>query len=65
VQEIILENKMTNLDKQLGNCERWKKAEKELKKLEESMKLIKQYPIKPIEKRVYSPPYQCNNFYNY
>ena len=63
---------MATLDRKIESSEKWKRAKKELKafeelmkKFEESMKLIKQYSIKPLEKKVYSTPYQIPQCFCY
>jgi hypothetical protein len=50
-------NYMTSIDDSVKGCERWKKAEGDLKTFNELMKVIKQYPIKSSKSAAVSPPY--------
>jgi len=53
-------SKMSLLEKQLKNSEKWKNAEKDLKNFNEMIKLIEKYPVKLIYVPVISLPYKLN-----
>lgn len=46
---------MDTIEDRMKECERWEQAEENLKSFKETMKLVKQYPIKHNMKRVPPP----------
>jgi len=56
---------MKLINNQTKNIEKWKKAEQNLEEFYEVIRLVKKYPIKPIEKSVNSQPYQIPDNFSY
>ncbi len=48
---------MKTIDDKIKECERWKKAEEDLKNFDEMIELIKKYPLIPSQDPPPPPPY--------
>ena len=62
---ICLVGFMNTIDKKLQDSQRWKEAQKALENFKEMMKLVRKYPIKPMQQLPPSPPYTISELYNY
>jgi len=56
---------MKTIEAKLEDSQRWKKAQENLANFEEMMKLVRQYPIKPMQSPPPSPPYTILELYRY
>jgi len=56
---------MKTVEAKLENSQRWEKAQENLANFEEMMRLIRQYPIKPMQSSPPSPPYTIPEPYKY
>jgi len=51
---------MKTIDQKIQSSNRWKEAQENLDNFRKMIKLVEQYPIKPIEQFPPSPPYELN-----
>jgi len=56
---------MKTIDEKIKNSQRWRKAQENLDNFMEMIMVVKQYPIKPIEQPLPSPPYSPQESYKY
>ncbi len=56
---------MKTIEEKLKDSQSWKKAQETLANFEEIMKLVRKYPIKPMQSPLPSPPYTIPESYRY